>query len=169
MKQTITLIVTLIVIFIIGSGSSAVAGKYGNKHHGDMGHGFGGMRQLMDLDLSDLQKTQVYDIMTKYKDEQEATHKGVLETRKQMESVIFAESFNENDFRQAFQQRSALMEELAVIKAKTFSEIKNVLTPEQVVSLKEKTGKTGKKGKRMRHRSRMKQCMMESWLKPDSE
>ncbi len=166
MKQFKILVVTFMVALMIGSGSSAVAEKFGNKHHGDMGGGFGGMRQLMDLDLSDLQKKQVYGIMTKYRDEQEEAHKNIPEARKQMKSVIFSESFNENDFRQAFQKRASLVEDLAVVKAKTFSEIKKVLTPEQITAL---TERTGKKGKRMRHRARMKQCMMEAWLQPDDE
>ncbi len=171
MKQTRILIVTLIVTLIISSGASAVAGKFRNKHHGDMGFGFIGMRLLMDLELSDLQKKQVYDIIAKYGDEQEGAGKKAMEAREQMNSVVFSESFNENDFRQAFQQKASLMEDLAVIKAKTFSEIKDVLTPEQITSLKERTGKerTGKKGKKKRHHARMKKCMMESWLQPDDK
>jgi len=166
MKKASILIVTMIVTLMISSGSYAVAGKFGNRHHGDAGYVFGGLGRLMHLDLTDLQKKQVYDIINKYRDDQKEARKNIMEARQQMESLAFSESFNENDFREAYQQRASIMEDLAVIKAKTFSEIKNVLTPEQIASLKERTGK---KGKRMKHRARMKQCMMESWLQPDGE
>ena len=115
MKQHKILIVTLITALIFSMGSPAFAGKFGNRPHGGMGHGFGGLRMLMDLDLSDLQKKQVYDIIEKYRGEKETAAQKAREARKQIKSVIHAESFNENDFRQAFQKRALVMEDLATV------------------------------------------------------
>lgn len=164
MKTKRILIMTLVLALAVVNATSAAAGKFRNNHHDKGIFRLNCMAGLTHLDLSDLQKKQVYAIIQKYRDERHENGKKLSEAHKNLELAILSDSFNEQEFRKTLKQRSFLMEELAVMKAKTFVEIKQVLTPEQILSLKERNEK---KEKRIRHHARLKQCMMETWLKPD--
>jgi Spy/CpxP family protein refolding chaperone len=62
--------------------------------------------------------------------------KDSMQSRKELAEATFAENFDEAAVRNAFRKSAAKQEELAVLKAKVFSEIRPLLTEEQLEILK---------------------------------
>ena len=62
----------------------------------------------------------------------------MIEARKKLAAVLKAEPFDEKDARNAFQEVSEVKEDLFVLRAKMMSEMKGVLSPEQLQRLQER-------------------------------
>lgn len=108
----------------------------GPRFHGP-GHGMGPMELLEELDLTDQQKSTIEDIMTSYRDVTSDLRNSIREARENFFDLGLEEEFNEDNIRRAFQSVAAAEEELAVTMARIYSEIKEVLTSEQLELLKE--------------------------------
>jgi Spy/CpxP family protein refolding chaperone len=63
---------------------------------------------------------------------------GVRESRKNFMAAMHAEVFDEGQLRAAFKQLSSIREESIVSRGKMMSELRAVLTPEQMALLKER-------------------------------
>jgi Spy/CpxP family protein refolding chaperone len=113
------------------------------------------------LNLTEDQKTQIANILVKYRDQRQSLHDALISAKKDLHSVVFAEYYNETDVRQAFQAMSAVKEELTVLRARVASEIRPVLTAEQIEILKQKKEKRGEK---IKARHERKKAKMEAWL-----
>ncbi len=167
--RTIKTLSMVLVIVMVFSGM-AIAGKNGHdRERGFMKHhrGFGmGLRALLSLDLSDAQKTEVANILKKYRDDMRNAADKLAEAKKNMGDLIYADEFNEAEIRKAFQAMSPIKEEFVVLKAKIVSEIKPVLTPEQVETLKERKAKGKEKRKERMEKKRSK---LDSWIESHSE
>ena len=170
MKRTILLTAALALAITISMIMTAQAEPFmGGKHgHGPGGTGIGGMRVLMQLDLSQDQKQTIYDILQKYKDEQQATRISLRAHKKDFFDMTSDDNFNEENVRQVFQKSVPAIEEAFVLRARITSEIKAVLTAEQLEELQqiraEHTGRRqGKNNYEFRH------AMLETWLLMDSE
>jgi len=147
-KKKIGLVIAGIVVIagtLIVTGTVLRAGKNFSKcmsrfgMHGGMHRGMMGMNMFMDLNLTDEQKEKVQGIITKYRDQRENTSDELHQTmRETMFNAIFAEKFDEEKVREAFQESSATREEMVVQRVKMIAEIKTILDPEQVELLKER-------------------------------
>jgi Spy/CpxP family protein refolding chaperone len=165
LNKPLPVLLTLAIIFC---GAVVVrAEHFGQKHpRFGMEKGFFGLRTLVQLDLSDAQKTKVSNIINKYRDERKNIQLQLSEAKKQLWSAIHAENFSEKKLRQAHRQVSPIREELAVLRARFMAELKPVLTPDQLKMLKEKRAKFSGK---MKERRQFRQKMMDTWLQPSTE
>lgn len=133
MKQYKLLILALAATMILGTASPILA-KHARGPHGL--HALNLASLIEDLNLSDEQKAQVEAIVAKYEDDKNSLLENVRPARDELRDVIFAEAYNEAAVRQAAQQVSSIMEELAVLHAKMVAELRTVLSPEQIGYLK---------------------------------
>jgi len=97
----------------------------------------GPMKMLEKLDLTEQQQSQVEDIMTKHKDEKQNLRETIKTAKKALGDAIHADPFDEQAVRLASQTMSTAMEDMAVLRGKIFSQMRSVLTPEQIDQFKE--------------------------------
>lgn len=93
-------------------------------------------KMLMMLDLDDAQKAQAAKIVARYRMLERdlmADNKGM---RRKMTAVLFAEPFDEAAARETFRKNAAVHEDLVVLQGRMISEIRTLLTPEQIIDLK---------------------------------
>jgi Spy/CpxP family protein refolding chaperone len=139
MKSKKTLVVGIVLAMVFGSAMAAMAGDFSCRHRR---HGFGqdlyGLKAMSELKLSDSQQTDVLDIIGKYESEMKNNRDSIREARKNLLAAMHAESFNEAQLREAFKQLSSIREESIVSRARMMTELKAVLTPEQMTLLKER-------------------------------
>ncbi|QTA90467.1 Spy/CpxP family protein refolding chaperone [Desulfonema magnum] len=162
--KTLSMVLVLVMLF----SGAAMAGKFGKHHHGfGMDGGFMGFRGLIrQLDLSEAQKTEVANVLTKYRDNIRNTADSLAETRGNMNTVMLTEEFNEANLREAFQKAASLQEDFFVLRAKIFSEIKPLLTPEQLELLKQKKAEMTEK---MKARMNFRHSKFDAWLESHGE
>jgi Spy/CpxP family protein refolding chaperone len=170
MKRTTLLTSVLAFAITISVIMTAQAEPFmgGKRGHGPGGDGFGGMRVLMQLDLSQDQKQSIYDILQKYKDAHQSTRASLMAHKEDLFDMTADGDFNEENIRQAFQESVPAMEDAVVLRTRINSVIKAVLTEEQLDELQqikaEHAGRRqGKENKELRH------AMLETWLTMDSE
>ena len=144
-------IVVSMALMIFLSISSLAWAKHG---HDDMmmdgrlkGKGNGPMWFLKMLDLTKEQQEQVDKIIDQHQSERQALHEKIDAARKTLQDAVHTDTFDELKIRSASQTLAANMEEIAVLKGKIVSEIRPILTPEQLENMKEM---------RNRHQERMK-------------
>jgi len=118
---------------MFGSAATALA-KHARGPHGPHAMDLTGL--IEDLNLTDEEKTQVEAIIEKYQDDKDNLLEKARQARDELQDAIFAEEYNEAAVRQASQQVSSIMEELAVLNAKMVAELRTVLSPEQIGYLK---------------------------------
>jgi Spy/CpxP family protein refolding chaperone len=113
-------------------------GRFGAMGFGGRGPG-GRFHQLLeDLNLSDQQKQELFSIFMEHRETKQDGMKTFLGTHKEIVDLLLTEEFDEQKVRAVFQQQSPEWEDMFVEHAKTFSEMKAVLTPEQVETLQQK-------------------------------
>jgi len=100
--------------------------------------GIGGLKVLLELNLTEDQRLQVMNILNRYEGQREILRHDVMGAGRNVAKVLRAESFDEEKTRKAFGEASAVREEMLVLRAKMIFEIKAVLTPEQLQLLQEK-------------------------------
>jgi len=102
-----------------------------------MGPGIRGLKTMIQLDLSDSQKSKILSIIEKYENERESLKRRLREAREEFTGVLESETFNEGEVREALRRRAPIREELQVMSLKMTAELKTVLTPEQRQLFKE--------------------------------
>ncbi|MBN1848617.1 MAG: Spy/CpxP family protein refolding chaperone [Deltaproteobacteria bacterium] len=95
------------------------------------------LKAFYGFNLTDAQRTQMNDILTRFRDETADLRGDIQRQHRDFSSLLQSESFNEEEVRAAFRELSGLTEELFILKTKMKNEIKAVLTPEQLKALKE--------------------------------
>lgn len=105
---------------------------------GGPGAAIGGLKAVLELKLSEDQQAQLSNIIIKYEEQREGLMGRMIEARKKLAAVLKAEPFDEKDARNAFQEVSEVKEDLFVLGAKMMSEMKGVLSPEQLQRLQER-------------------------------
>jgi protein CpxP len=110
--------------------SQTVARASGHGHHRG---GFGQMLGLYAdyLDLTDAQRTQMKDIMTKEKPSIQPLMKQLADSHQQLRQLETAGTFDEAKVRAVATQQAQTMTELTVQKARIKSQLMQVLTPDQ--------------------------------------
>ncbi len=144
------MIVALILVLAMGFAGTAWArsGKDGRsmqKRYCPMGAG--PMCGLGRLDLTAQQWEKTAAILEKHKDEIRALHKKMWKAKKALRDATMSDTYNEKNIRAAAGNLAADIEETAILRAKVFSEIRAILTPQQIERMK---------NMRSQHRARMK-------------
>jgi Spy/CpxP family protein refolding chaperone len=151
--------VVLLGCIVFASTASAVEGGSG-RHHGKKGgeFGFGCFKQLH---LTDAQKSGITKIMDKYDPQLDALHSKLREARQQMRTTINNSPFDESQVRKAYQELSPLHENMFVLREQMKSEIRSLLTADQIKTLDEKRENWCERGPDRRdHRHKMmKKCL----------
>ncbi|MDH3775185.1 MAG: Spy/CpxP family protein refolding chaperone, partial [Deltaproteobacteria bacterium] len=97
-----------------------------------------GLKTLIQLNLSDSQKSRILSIIEKYENDIESAKNNLRQARHNIRAAMQAGEFNENAIRNAHRQAAPIKEELLVLGAKMKAEMKTVLTPEQLQLLEER-------------------------------
>jgi Spy/CpxP family protein refolding chaperone len=150
LQKPLAIALTLLMV----CAGAAWAGQHGMGHH-DMGkhgkgyhdkHGYHGngqkcgacpFKMLHGLDLTEAQTDQIVAIFEKYEDEHETLRQNMREARKTLREAIHSEAKTEADVRAAAQKVGDQLAELSVHRSKMYSEIRPVLTDDQVEKLQE--------------------------------
>ena len=125
---------------IVLSGAVAVEAGHFGRHHGPdsmPGHGIRCLKTMLQLDLSDSQKSKMLSIIEKYENERESLKRSLREARGDFTRVLETETFNEDEVRNALRRTAPITEELQVMRLRMLAELKTVLTPEQRQFFKE--------------------------------
>jgi Spy/CpxP family protein refolding chaperone len=103
--------------------------------------GGGGFRFLRHLDLAEAQQAQVRDVMATHRPEMQSRMTELQDAREALREAIRGESFDEGAVRAAHGKVAAQAEEMAVLRARAFAEIRPILTPEQQARLETLPGR----------------------------
>ena len=139
MKLTKTLAGLLLMTIVFAGAVSVEAGHFG-RHHGHqgmMGPGIRALKTIVQLNLSDSQKSQILSIIDKYENERDSLKRRLREEREEFNRIQKAETFNEIEVRDALRRTAPIKEELQVMRLRMMAELKTVLTPEQRQLFKE--------------------------------
>jgi Spy/CpxP family protein refolding chaperone len=104
-----------------------------------------GLKAFLELKLSDEQQGQVLNIINKYQDQREGLRSRTVNARRDVAAALRAGTFNEENARKAFREASAVTEDIFIMRARMMSELKAVLTPEQVQLLQERKARRHEK------------------------
>ncbi len=155
MKTKRVVILAVSVLFMCAIALTVQAGMPG------MGHGIFPFKVLMELNLTEAQKGQIGEILKKYQVQQEDASKKMQEVRDTLEPVLTASAFNEANIRQACEQAAPTVQDIIVLKAKVMSEIRGVLTPDQIKILEETRAEMKEK---MQKRKEFGKQFLSTWL-----
>jgi Spy/CpxP family protein refolding chaperone len=137
-SKVLTAALALTIVF---AGAFAVDAMNSGRHSGftgAMGSRILGLKTLIQLNLSDSQKSQVLNIIDKYEKDMEIARNSLQEARYNIRTILKAEELNENDLRNACRQAAPIKEDLLVMGAKMKAELKTILTTEQLQLLEER-------------------------------
>jgi Spy/CpxP family protein refolding chaperone len=116
----------------VALGLAPAARAQGEPMHGPMGmHRGGPMMMLRGLDLTEVQRDQVFKI---FHEQEPAVHeqmKQVRRARADLMKLAAAPSFDESRARQAADAQAKALATLAVMHAQTVHRVRDILTPEQ--------------------------------------
>lgn len=96
-----------------------------------------GPMELQRLNLTDGQREQVRSIMESHGDERRAAEERAMSGRDLLATAVASPTFDEAAVRTASAELAAADVEVAVLRAKTYAEIFQILTPEQQSQLTE--------------------------------
>lgn len=126
-----------------GQGPGGPGGRYG----GPGGRGRGGpggpmgpdnpMMMLGRLDLTDAQRGQVKQILDSHRDEQKTLGDREFAAHSALEASIAADGLNEAVIRGKAAEVAAVESDMAVMRARVYAEIFQMLTPEQQAQAKQ--------------------------------
>ncbi|MDH3852800.1 MAG: Spy/CpxP family protein refolding chaperone [Deltaproteobacteria bacterium] len=134
-------LIAALALTIVLAGAYAVNAMHSGGHSGFtgvMGSRILGLKTLIQLNLSDSQKSRILSIIEKYENDIESAKNNLREARHNIRAAMQAGEFNENAIRNAHRQAAPIKEELLVLGAKMKAEMKTVLTPEQLQLLEER-------------------------------
>ena len=134
-------LIAALALAIVFAGALAVGAMNFGGHSGFTGvkgSRILGLKTLIQLNLSDSQKSRILSIIEKYENDIESAKNNLREARHNIRAAIQAGEFNENAIRNAHRQAAPIKEELLVLGAKMKAEIKTVLTLEQLQLLEER-------------------------------
>jgi Spy/CpxP family protein refolding chaperone len=136
-----TVVVAAVVLAIVFAVSSmAIArgqGRSGGGYcdvQGFAGPGSGGpgLGAIMGLNLLDSQRDQALKIMETYQIDRIKTRGEVIKESDNLRKALQADKVNEQDVRKAYKKLSLIQEDMLITRAKMMTEMKAILTPEQL-------------------------------------
>lgn len=121
-------------------GKAGVSGGPGNANMGitgDLGTGMESaiIKALIQLNLTEAQKQAIAAILKEYQQAVKESAIQVLDAKKDLFETIHSNVFDEEAVRTASKAVASAEEELAVLRATIVSEVRAVLTPEQIATL----------------------------------
>src|SRR5210317_870290 len=134
-------LIAALALTIVLAGAFAVGAMHFGGHSGFkgvMGSRILGLKPLIQLNLSDSQKSRILSIIEKYENDIESAKNNLRQARHNIRAAMQAGEFNENAIRNAHRQAAPIKEELLVLGAKMKAEMKTVLTSEQLQLLEER-------------------------------
>lgn len=135
------MVMIMAMALVIGTASISAARQCRGMMGNDNPHiGMGGGMKFEQLNLTDPQKEQVKAVMDRYQADMQALDEKIDAARQGVHDAIHADVYDEQAIRAAHKQLAAEMENRAVLRGTVFSEIRPILTPEQVTRLKETKG-----------------------------
>jgi Spy/CpxP family protein refolding chaperone len=131
----------------VGAPAQRGGGPFG-PGRGGRGMGMGGPGRAMgpggllgpafrQLDLTDAQKDSVKGIVESHREEMRTLGQRAMNARQALDAAISADVFDEATVRTTAAEVAAVDADLAVMRAKVYSEVYQLLTPEQQSKLKE--------------------------------
>ena len=104
----------------------------GGMGHGDTGNNTKHLEHMTtELGLTEQQRADVERVMTAAREKSRPLFQQMRESHKAMEALIEAPAFDETAVRAQAQSSTAMMAEMAVIRARSRFDIRQTLTPEQ--------------------------------------
>jgi Spy/CpxP family protein refolding chaperone len=155
MQKRKILFATFVIIIISACSIAAEARGFGpdSRRHGPW-IGFRGMRVFLELKLSEAQQSKMLEIMDKYREKREGMHDRMRKARAQIWKVMSSEKIDEPALRDALRKSSSVREDLVVLRARMKTELKTILTPEQLKMLEDRKARfhrcSGAKSGRMK-------------------
>ena len=134
-------LIAALALTMVLAGAFAVGAMNFGGHSGFtgvMGSRILGLKTLIQLNLSDSQKSRILSIIEKYENDIESAKNNLRQARHNIRAAMQAGEFNENAIRNAHRQAAPIKEELLVLGAKMKAEMKTVLTLEQLQLLEER-------------------------------
>ncbi|OGV44624.1 MAG: hypothetical protein A2X46_03505 [Lentisphaerae bacterium GWF2_57_35] len=168
MKSNNMVLTSVLALFLVSAGSalasqetqaSPFAGLAAGGAHSAI------LQKLAGLKLSDDQKTAIAGILKDSREDMQATLKYYVAARENQFGVIHEATFNEQAVRDACRVTAQYEEELAVVRARTVSRIKQALTPEQQARLLETRGLVKE---RIVSRIELARTILDSWIEANS-
>lgn len=140
MKLSKALVGALFLTIFLAGAVAVEAGRSGrhHRHSGTMGPELRTLKTIIQLDLSDSQKSKIMSIIEKYENERAGLKESLREARKNLSRVLEAEPADEKQIRSALRREAPIREELFVQRMKMAAELKTVLSPEQLQLLEQR-------------------------------
>lgn len=129
----------------MGPGGFMGRGPGGSGGPGRPGGPMGIIPGLRALNLSDTQREQIKAVMDAHKGEFDAQMQKAGPARKALNDAVMSESFNEATVRQKAADLATAEADGAVLRAKVFSEVWALLTPEQQTKARELKAQTAQR------------------------
>ncbi len=133
-------------------GATTIAAASEGRGHGFGGGGFGGHRfdgpQMAErlirfLDLNDAQRDEVRGIVDAAQPQLRELSDAMRDSRQQLREIAEAETLDTAALRTAADQQGDLVSDMIVLGAGVMTEVRAVLTPEQLEDLKARMGEHG--------------------------
>lgn len=164
MRKNIIVGMTVALVLVIGSVNGSWAepedGHMMMEGHHHMGMGGEPMGIFNKLDLTKQQMDQADKILEEHRNDVKALHQKIGEARKALREAIIADTFNEQKIRAASKILASNMEEMAVLRGKIVSEIRTILTPEQIEQLKKMRAEHQEKKEKMKFMEKFRGMML---------
>jgi periplasmic protein CpxP/Spy len=138
MKGMKSIVVFWVLVYILAGWigvyalDSSSAGSSG-KGHGRHGQGF--LKVLDQLNLTDAQKHDIANILKQNREQARELRSEMFAARKLQIEASTGSAYNEAAVRDAVRQAAQIEEQLAVMRAKVFDEIRKLLTAEQMETI----------------------------------
>ena len=126
----------------VEQGMHGKDGKHGkhHKHGGRCGHHKWNM--FKGLNLTSAQKEQVKDIMKSHHKEFIEGRIAVIQARQNLMMATTSTTFDQSAVQKAFGEVSTAQEKMIILRAKVFSEVMPILTPDQQAVVKGRLAKS---------------------------
>jgi periplasmic protein CpxP/Spy len=155
MKGVKSIVVFWVLVYILVGwigvyALDSVPGPSG-KGHGRHGERF--LKVLDQLNLTESQKHDIAYILKQNREQARELRREMFAARRLVVEAITGNAYNEEAVREAAQKAALVGEQLAVMRAKVFDQIRGLLTPEQLEKIQKiKADSASKINRRMENR-----------------
>ena len=148
MRSRTIVIAAFVLAIVFAVSSVAMARGFGKS---DKNYRSGqGLRIVMELNLSDSQRDQALKIMETYQIDRVKARGDLIKDRDNLRKALQADKVNEQGVRKAYKKLSSVREDRLIARTKMMTEMKAILTPEQVKLLDERTAERSDRMKSQR-------------------
>lgn len=148
MRSRTIVIAAFVLAIVFAVSSVAMARGFGKS---DKNYRSGqGLRIVMELNLSDSQRDQAIKIMETHQIDRVKARGDLIKDRDNLRKALQADKVNEQGVRKAYKKLSSVREDRLIARTKMMTEMKAILTPEQVKLLDERTAERSDRMKSQR-------------------